>query len=174
MAEGEDRSESRSTGSFAPSLGHAVKVLRVEQGWSRKELAERSGISVSYVSEIENGRKPPSSSVLVRVAEALGLRPSDLLAHAEQRMPATTSRWSADPSRAERRDSPRPSRGTWFHEPTTSSAPAGDDTQAPTLPDAVGSDLVLAQQVMCELLARMIPDDRARLLDMARRLAGAA
>ena len=36
--------------------------------------AERSGISLSYLSEIEHGRKRGSVAVLTRVADALGTR----------------------------------------------------------------------------------------------------
>lgn len=60
------------------ALGRAIKVVRTEQGIGRRELAERSGISYSYLAEIENGNKPPSSQVLLAISEALGLRPSEL------------------------------------------------------------------------------------------------
>src|SRR6266545_2322629 len=70
---------------FFEALGRAIKVLRAERGLERKELAEASGVSYPYLSEIENGKKQPSSKAVLALAEALGVAPSDLLAMAEQR-----------------------------------------------------------------------------------------
>lgn len=65
------------------ALGHAIKVERVARAWERKDLAEMTGISYPYLSEIETGKKRPSWSALGAIADALGLRTSDLLAAAE-------------------------------------------------------------------------------------------
>jgi transcriptional regulator with XRE-family HTH domain len=69
---------------YSEALGRAIKLLRTEQRLERKELADRAGISYSYLAEIENGNKPPSSSVLVVLAEALGLRPAQIHAAADK------------------------------------------------------------------------------------------
>ena len=74
---------SRNRRRYSAALGRAIKLLRTEQGVERKELADRAGISYSYLAEIENGNKPPSSSVLVVLAEALGLRPHQIHATAD-------------------------------------------------------------------------------------------
>jgi len=66
-------------------LGHTIKVLRTDRGHSRRDLARLADISYSYVTDIENGRKPPSSPVLVRLAAALDVSTSELLAAAELR-----------------------------------------------------------------------------------------
>ena len=55
--------------------------LRQERHRSERTLAdvaEHAGISVQYLSEVERGRKEPSSEVLAAVAGALGLRLADL------------------------------------------------------------------------------------------------
>jgi transcriptional regulator with XRE-family HTH domain len=65
------------------ALGRAIKVERVARGWERKDLAERSGLSYTYLSEIESGKKRPSWGALGSIAEALGVRPSELLDVAE-------------------------------------------------------------------------------------------
>ena len=75
--------------SLAASIGQAIKVVRTERGWSRSDLALQADISYSYLGHIETGRQFPSAPVLVRIAEALGLRPSDLLARAEGGAKAT-------------------------------------------------------------------------------------
>lgn len=74
---------SRNRRRYSEAVGRAIKLLRTEQGVERKELADRAGISYSYLAEIENGNKPPSSSVLVVLAEALGLRPHQIHAAAD-------------------------------------------------------------------------------------------
>ena len=53
-------------------LGLKVKSLRQGQNDSLSALAKRSGISISYLSEIENGRKYPKPDVLLRLAQGLG------------------------------------------------------------------------------------------------------
>ena len=52
------------------NLGRAIKALRAEADLSRKDLAERAGISYSYLAEIENGSKPPSTRTIVEIANA--------------------------------------------------------------------------------------------------------
>jgi transcriptional regulator with XRE-family HTH domain len=64
-------------------LGRAIAVARAEQNLKRKELADFSGVSYAYVSEIEKGSKYPSQRVLVDLASALGLTPFELLTKAE-------------------------------------------------------------------------------------------
>jgi antitoxin component HigA of HigAB toxin-antitoxin module len=55
-----------------------VKVFREHRGLSVRSLAEVSGISASYLSEIETGRKPGSFDAMARIATALKI-PLDLL-----------------------------------------------------------------------------------------------
>ncbi len=60
-------------------------MLRTDQSLDRKDLADRAGISYSYLAAIENGKKPPSSKVLFAIAGALGLLSHELLASVETR-----------------------------------------------------------------------------------------
>ena len=60
-------------------LGRRIKVLRVERGWSLKELAASSGISVSQLSSIERGAHMPSMESLLALCTALEVKPSELL-----------------------------------------------------------------------------------------------
>jgi len=62
------------------TLGTAIKLRRTELGLSRRDLAERSGLSYPYVAELENGAKQGSPRALEAIAMALELRPSELLA----------------------------------------------------------------------------------------------
>ena len=69
---------------FYEALGRAIKVLRTERGLNRRELAEDSEVSYPYLSEIENGKKRPSSRALLAISEALGVRPHEVLESAER------------------------------------------------------------------------------------------
>jgi DNA-binding NtrC family response regulator len=62
------------------SLGQRVKLHRAERGWSLKELAARTRLSVSQLSSIERGANLPSMESLLALARAFDLRPSELLA----------------------------------------------------------------------------------------------
>ncbi len=54
-------------------FGIKVKSLRADQGLSLVELSKRTGIAVSYLSEIESGKKYPKPEKLICLAEALGV-----------------------------------------------------------------------------------------------------
>ncbi|MBI1353786.1 MAG: response regulator [Acidobacteria bacterium] len=60
-------------------LGRRIKMLRVEHGWSLKDLAKQTGISVSQLSSIERGAHMPSMESLLALARALSAKPSELL-----------------------------------------------------------------------------------------------
>lgn len=53
-----------------------VRRERDERGWTLQQLAERAGLSISYLSEIEQGKKRPSLKVARRLSQALGLPPT--------------------------------------------------------------------------------------------------
>src|SRR6266704_7188998 len=53
-------------------LGRRLRVLRQEQQETLSETAGRAGISPQYLSEIERGRKEPSSEMIAALAGALG------------------------------------------------------------------------------------------------------
>ncbi len=57
----------------------AVLVWRGKRGLKQRELAERAGISVSYLSEIESGHKTGAVEVLGRIAAGLGVTIDDLV-----------------------------------------------------------------------------------------------
>jgi len=53
--------------------------LRNARHWTQDELAKRTGISKSFLSEIENGHTVPGGERLLRLAEALGTSTDYLL-----------------------------------------------------------------------------------------------
>ena len=53
-------------------LGQRLRALRQEQRETLSETAGRAGISPQYLSEVERGRKEPSSEMIAALAGALG------------------------------------------------------------------------------------------------------
>lgn len=60
-------------------LGLKLKTLRQERGLSLKATADRAGMSISYLSEIEKGKKYPKPEKLLDLATALGVAFDDLV-----------------------------------------------------------------------------------------------
>jgi transcriptional regulator with XRE-family HTH domain len=56
-----------------------VRKLRSKKKLSQKTLADKIGISVSYVSMLERGQRSPPLDMLEKVAKALGVPPITLL-----------------------------------------------------------------------------------------------
>lgn len=60
-------------------LNERLKELRTERQLTLKELGETSGLSVSYISDIERGRTVPTLATLETLANALGVSVMDFL-----------------------------------------------------------------------------------------------
>ena len=65
------------------SVGSAVRHHRERRGWSRRELAEASGVSERFLAQLEAGEGNISLRRFADVAHALGTTPAALLAPAE-------------------------------------------------------------------------------------------
>jgi transcriptional regulator with XRE-family HTH domain len=59
-------------------LGSRLRALRAERGETLAETAERAGLSPQYLSEVERGRKEPSSEMIAALAGALDTTLADL------------------------------------------------------------------------------------------------
>ena len=59
-------------------VGEALRRRRQAQGRTLREVAEAAGVSLTYLSEVERGRKEPSSEVLEAVCAALDLSLAEL------------------------------------------------------------------------------------------------
>jgi transcriptional regulator with XRE-family HTH domain len=71
-------------------MNETLKTLRRAKGWSQTRLARESGVSQTYISDLEAGRSNPTVPVLKRLAAALGVRVSDLIGEGEDRPEART------------------------------------------------------------------------------------
>ena len=59
-------------------LGSRLRALRAERDETLAETASRAGISPQYLSEVERGRKEPSSEMIAALAGALDTTLADL------------------------------------------------------------------------------------------------
>ncbi|MCA9982032.1 MAG: helix-turn-helix transcriptional regulator [Anaerolineales bacterium] len=77
-AEGEELVPSEVT--FAILDGaNPIQVWRVYRGLTQQALAEQAGISPSYLSQLESGKRTGTAEVLQAIAAALNLTLDDLL-----------------------------------------------------------------------------------------------
>jgi transcriptional regulator with XRE-family HTH domain len=60
------------------AVGEALRRRRQAQGRTLREVAEAAGVSLTYLSEVERGRKEASSEVLEAVCAALRLGLAEL------------------------------------------------------------------------------------------------
>lgn len=65
---------------MAEAFGSFVKSQRQLANISQRQLAKSSGMSDSYLSQIERGLYRPSAEVLRGIAQALGIAPAALFA----------------------------------------------------------------------------------------------
>lgn len=78
------------------ALGEELRRLRHERGETLGETALRAGVSPQYLSEIERGRKEPSSEMVAAVGGALDVTLVDLtLAVAEALVAPSPARGAA-------------------------------------------------------------------------------
>lgn len=136
-------------GGFNAAMGRTIQVLRTDRGLDRKELAARSRISYSYLSAIEAGKKQASSEVLLRIAEALGMRSHELFASAEQRVDRATNLSLVPPPRRR-----------WFH-----GDPEAEDSPAPA--QGPGAD----EARLLDAFRSLALEDRRLLQEIADRMA---
>lgn len=64
-------------GYLAPDLGRRLRLARQTAGLGLRPAARRAGISYSYLCELENGRRLPSTRTVLAIAGAYRL-PGDL------------------------------------------------------------------------------------------------
>lgn len=65
-------------------IGLVIKGLRMEQGLKLESLANDLELATSTLSRIESGRRNPSLDVLEALADALGVKVSDIFHEAER------------------------------------------------------------------------------------------
>ena len=78
-----------------PTLGTLLKNLRKRNGWTLKEMSERTDIPLSTLSKVEHDRLTLTYDKLLRLSQRLNMRLSELFAEPEDAAePAVTARRS--------------------------------------------------------------------------------
>ena len=73
-------------------LGGRVRELRQRQGWSQEELADFCGLHRTYVGSVERGERNVTISSLDTLAQALGVKISDVVKGLESSITSGGSR----------------------------------------------------------------------------------
>lgn len=66
-------------------IGAFVSQLRSEMGFTLRDLAARTDLSVAFLWVVENGRSEPGAGTIVRLCRALRVTPNELLGTDEER-----------------------------------------------------------------------------------------
>jgi XRE family transcriptional regulator, regulator of sulfur utilization len=98
-------------------IGPRIRAARESLGISLRSLAERSGFSASFLSQVELGQSSPSLASLQRITDALELDLAELLRRPESRPPTPVVR------RGERQSL----RSEWSRASAESLLPDGND-----------------------------------------------
>lgn len=98
MARDDDADDTGATMPMTPdrAFGRALREARAARGLSQEGLGFAAGYDRSYISLLENGRYSPSLVAIFRLARALDIRPSALLARAEEAVDTIPGRAHAD------------------------------------------------------------------------------
>jgi transcriptional regulator with XRE-family HTH domain len=74
------------------AFGAVLRTIRASRGLSQESLGFESGYHRTYVSLLERGLKSPSLRSVFKIAKALDVRPSDLIARVESFVEAGSRR----------------------------------------------------------------------------------
>lgn len=65
--------------SLREAIGHVLRDLRTRDNKTLREVSEKAGVSLGYLSEVERGQKEASSELLSSIAESLGVTTAQML-----------------------------------------------------------------------------------------------
>lgn len=63
----------------AELFGAVVRELREARGWTQEDLAERADMNASYLGFVERGDNVPTLTIIIQIAEGLGVEVPELL-----------------------------------------------------------------------------------------------
>ena len=73
----------KSSGEFELPFGAALRRLRLAAGLTQEQLGLESGVQRNFISLIETGQNQPTIGTVSKLARALGMKASQLVAEAE-------------------------------------------------------------------------------------------
>ncbi len=88
---------------MSTSVGERIKQRRLELGWTQDQLCTKTGLSKSFLSELENGKRSVSASNLLDIARTLSVSLDFLMTGtaseeqpAEVSIPSSLAKFAAD------------------------------------------------------------------------------
>ena len=69
---------------IAQAFGKILREIRLEAGLTQEQLGLEAGVRRTFVSLLELGEQQPTLTTIVKLADALNIKPSDLVARAEK------------------------------------------------------------------------------------------
>jgi len=75
----------RKAETLSQAIGAVVTQLRLERGWSQKDVAIKAGYSESWANQLENGKINPSLELVIAFADTFKLTLSQFFARAERK-----------------------------------------------------------------------------------------
>ncbi len=88
---------------MSSSVGERIKLRRLEIGWTQDQLCTKAGLSNSFLSELENGKRSVSASNLLDIARTLNVSLDFLMTGkasgeqaAEVSLPSSLAKFAAD------------------------------------------------------------------------------
>lgn len=82
----------RTSGDLELPFGAALRRVRLAAGMSQEQLALEASVQRNFISLIETGQNQPTIGTIVKLARALGMKASELVAEAESRSHREPSR----------------------------------------------------------------------------------
>ena len=73
------------------AIGGSLRRVRTARRRTLRDVSRRARVSLGYLSEVERGRKEPSSELLAAICEALDVALPDLLTEAAESMARETA-----------------------------------------------------------------------------------
>ena len=91
-----------------PTLGALLRAMRSREGWTLKQMSDKTGIPVSTLSKVEHDRLTLTYDKLYQLSRRLGVRMSELFAEVDEDTPqqVTARRSMGDLDRAVRVETP--------------------------------------------------------------------
>ena len=74
----------KSSGPFELPIGAALRRLRRAAGMTQEQLGLEAGVQRNFISLIETDQNQPTISTIAKLARALGMKASELVAEAER------------------------------------------------------------------------------------------
>ena len=72
--------------SLQKRFGDILRRLRVERKLSQEDLAFHSGLSRTYIAYLESGKYKPTLESLIKLAQGLEMKPSEIIRELEREL----------------------------------------------------------------------------------------